>query len=136
MTENERIMKRVLFGVGTAFCLVVAVVLFFFDPTKVPIYPPCIFHRVTGLNCPGCGTLRALHALLHGQLWTALHFNAFLVLSLPVFAWIGFRFLRHEITGAPAKVVRVSWLWWYLGLWLTFAIVRELPIPFLASWSP
>jgi hypothetical protein len=60
--------------------LAVATVLFFCDPAQVPIYPVCLFHRVTGLDCPGCGSLRALHELLHGNLAAAVHFNAFLVL--------------------------------------------------------
>ena len=42
-------------------------VIFFFDPVKNNFYPVCQFHRLTGLNCPGCGATRALFALLHGH---------------------------------------------------------------------
>jgi len=129
-------MKKVFFAIFAALCFVAAVVLFFLDPSHVPIYPTCAFHRVTGLNCPGCGTLRAMHQLLHGHILTALHFNAFVVLSLPLFAWVAVRFIRHEMKGEPRTVVRPLWMWCYLGLWLAFGIVRELPVPFLASFSP
>jgi Protein of unknown function (DUF2752) len=128
--------KRVLFAATLATGLIVASVLFFLDPSHVPIYPTCAFHRITGLNCPGCGCLRAMHQLLHGHFVAALHFNAFLVLSLPLFAWVAYRFVRHEMKGEPKVVVRRLWLWSYLGLWVAFAIVRELPVPFLAAFSP
>ena len=37
--------------------------------------PPCIFHRVTGLYCPGCGGTRAVEALMGGRLVEALMFH-------------------------------------------------------------
>ncbi len=45
------------------------IVLFCFDPERCGFYPICIFHQSTGLLCPGCGSLRAMHQLLHGHLW-------------------------------------------------------------------
>lgn len=43
----------------------------------------CPLHAVTGLYCPGCGTLRALHDILHGDVVGALGHNA---LTIPVLA--------------------------------------------------
>lgn len=53
-----------------------AVVLFAFDPATNAIFPSCPLRAWTGWFCPLCGTLRALHALVHGSLAGALHFNA------------------------------------------------------------
>ena len=49
--------------------------MFFFDPALTPFYPQCAFHRLTGLNCPGCGATRGLYALLHGRWRQALQDN-------------------------------------------------------------
>ena len=56
---------------------------FIFDPLQSIFMPQCIFHKVTGLQCMGCGSQRMIHALLHGDLQAAFHANAFLFCSLP-----------------------------------------------------
>lgn len=107
-------------------------VLFLYDPVRVPIYPQCVFHRVTGLDCPGCGSLRALHALLHGEFSAALHFNAFLILSLPLVLALGVRLLQ----AGPAPRFRPVWLWIYFTAFVLFGIVRNLPGPLFAAFAP
>lgn len=42
----------VAIGAGIA----VAVVYFLFDPLESPYMPQCLFKRLTGLSCPGCGS--------------------------------------------------------------------------------
>jgi hypothetical protein len=118
---------------GAVGLTAVFLILFLFDPARVPIYPVCLFHRLTELNCPGCGSLRALHQLLHGNLPAALRLNAMLVLSLPIFAGLAFRFVRSEIKGQPAPVVRPFWLWLSLAAWLAFGILRNVSTPVIAS---
>jgi hypothetical protein len=61
-------------------------VLFCFDPSTVHFYPPCLFRLLTGFYCPGCGSLRATHALLHGRLGEAFRLNPLLLISMPVVA--------------------------------------------------
>ena len=122
--------------IGATTAVAAAIVLFACDPSRVPIYPVCLFHRLTGLNCPGCGSLRAMHQLLHGNVLAALHLNALLVVSLPLFAWLGFRMYRQTTTGAPKVPVKPLWLWTYVGVALVFGILRELPSPLFAAWKP
>ena len=107
---NSAAIKKISLASGLMIDLVATTVLFFCDPARVPIYPVCLFHRVTGLDCPGCGSLRALHELFHGNFAAALRFNAFLILSLPVFAWLGFRFVARRIRNEPAATFRPVWL--------------------------
>jgi uncharacterized protein DUF2752 len=58
--------------------------LYFVDPLTSPLAPPCLFTAIFGVRCPGCGSLRALHALAHGDVKAALAFNAPLVYVLPL----------------------------------------------------
>lgn len=62
--------------------------LFFLDPSRYVLMPKCPFKLITGWSCPGCGIQRCLHALLHGHYAEALHYNYFLVYSLPYLALI------------------------------------------------
>jgi len=57
---------------------------FFFDPALSDFFPKCIFHSLTGLDCPGCGSQRAIHALLHGEVVKAADMNLLVVLFLPL----------------------------------------------------
>ncbi|MBC8094889.1 MAG: DUF2752 domain-containing protein [Akkermansiaceae bacterium] len=131
---EKHLKKWVLLGALAAVGVIG--VLFACDPSRVPVYPPCLFHRLTGLNCPGCGGLRAMHQLLNGNFHAALHLNAMVVLSLPLLAWVGFRFLQQRRKSTPGTPVRPLWLWVYLGAWLVFGVLRELPVPLFAAWSP
>ena len=68
-------------GVATA-----AALYFFADPSRTSWLPRCLFLRLTGLQCPGCGAQRMIHALLHGDIASAWGYNAFLLLMLPLIA--------------------------------------------------
>jgi hypothetical protein len=95
-----------------------AILLFCFDPSAVRIYPPCPLHYLTGLYCPGCGSLRALHQLLHGHLACALALNPLLVLALPLLVFVRLR---------PSWRYR-PWLGWTcLGLVVVYGVARNVP---------
>ena len=74
-------MKRVII-ISTAV-LAIALLYFFIDARGGDFFPHCPFHSLTGLYCPGCGSQRALSALLHADFLEAANFNILLVLSLP-----------------------------------------------------
>lgn len=51
----------------------------FFPPTaENSLWPRCLFHSLTGLLCPGCGSTRAVYAFTHGRFLYALRCNALL----------------------------------------------------------
>lgn len=110
----------------------VIVLLFFFDPAKHSFYPFCPLYRLTGLQCPGCGCLRAAHHLLHGEFAAAFHFNALLVVLLPVIAlWLAL-WLADRATGRDSfsPLRHRLWLWLLLGVVMAFGIGRNLPALF------
>ena len=54
---------------------------------------PCIFHLVTGLQCPGCGVSRMLLALLRLDFREAFRANPALLCMLPLLLLLGGRIL-------------------------------------------
>ncbi len=70
-----------------AILLTVGIAIYFsLDPSGNKWFPKCPFLAATGLKCPGCGSQRAIHALLHAQWTSAWDFNALMVISLPLIA--------------------------------------------------
>lgn len=60
------------------------VFLYLYNPQDISVFPRCPFYALTGYKCPGCGTLRAIHALLHFRVAAAFKLNPFLFFSIPV----------------------------------------------------
>lgn len=50
------------------------------------IHIPCIFKKVTGLDCPGCGMTRASLALLDGDIYQAFRWNMLVFFLAPLMA--------------------------------------------------
>lgn len=81
-----------------------AVYLFLFEPGRTGFFPLCPFRLLTGLQCPGCGTTRALHEVVHGNFLAAFMLNPLLLIASPFLVWA---FLRYSLTvmqgGVPRK---------------------------------
>jgi len=60
-----------------------------YNPYEVSYFPKCPFRLLTGLQCPGCGSQRALHYILNLEISKAFKENALLVCSIP-YLIIGF----------------------------------------------
>jgi hypothetical protein len=104
-----------------AIVIIAATILYLYNPTEVAIYPRCPLKMLTGYDCPGCGTLRALHALFRGNLGVAWHYNPALFFAVPIIVF--FSFSRQYRRGTLAKRIVESritpWvifvaivLWW------------------------
>jgi hypothetical protein len=125
-----------LVGLGAAALAGCAYVALYDPSGSSALYPPCPFNAVTGLDCPGCGITRAVHALLTGDV-LALDHNVLFVLALPLVLWAvtasavrrsGRRFPGPELRWQPWTTVTAVVL--VCGFWLA----RNLPaLPWLAA---
>ncbi|MFC3346340.1 DUF2752 domain-containing protein [Streptomyces echinoruber] len=113
----------VLAAVAGAFAYVGAV-----DPNQPGHYPVCPLLRYTGLYCPGCGGLRSAHAVVHGDLLTAVRDNALAVAGYAGFAVLWTVWVVCAVRGRPLRATPPPALLWSLGaLLLMFTVVRNLP---------
>lgn len=97
--------KIVLWGAACLLLLLAGYVYYAFNPADNPLFPQCPFHHLTGLKCPGCGSQRALHALLHGDWHAAFRHNALLLISLPLLLLLGYAELCR--TQRPSLYIRL-----------------------------
>ncbi len=119
--------QRLCVAAGLLTMVSACAVLYFFDPEKAGFYPVCAFHQMTGLECPGCGSLRALHQLTHGNIAGAWHFNPLLVASIPVGIWLGLREAVKWTFGWrwPGIVTRPIIGWTFVVVTVVFGIARN-----------
>ena len=82
---------------------------------------PCLFYRLMGLRCPGCGVTDLCLALLHGRFREALGYNWGLVLVSPVLVWLVVRLWRNGACGKAEKAVSAA----MLAFLLVWGVVRN-----------
>ena len=121
--------ERILASAGMLAAAAGVFVVSYFNPTTAGFFPVCPLHATTGLNCPGCGLTRGFHALFHGDVFGALHFNVLLPIYLLVgiyfFVSLGLIVVRGR--GLSYNVFKPQILWGFLIVLLVFGIVRNLP---------
>ena len=100
------------------------------NPEEQGFYPPCLFYALTGLHCPGCGTLRGLHQLLHGNLITAFGYNPYSMLALPVigYAFVSALLLTTWGKRLPSAFIHPVLIWGLLAAVVTFWVLRNVPV--------
>ncbi|KMQ71315.1 DUF2752 domain-containing protein [Chryseobacterium koreense] len=109
--------------------LVVGSVYFLLNPADHSFFPACPFKSITGLNCPGCGSQRAFHQLLHLNFKKAFEYNALMVISIPyaVLAMaFGFRGVRDRFPKANRFLFGLNSLLLILGIIVFYFIFRNL----------
>lgn len=89
----------------------------------------CLFHLVTGLDCPGCGVTRMLAALAAGDLAGAWRSNPCLLALSPVLAVLALSLAAGWLrTGRlHPKRLQSLLLWGCIGVLLVFGVLRNLP---------
>ncbi|WFE27427.1 DUF2752 domain-containing protein [Solwaraspora sp. WMMD791] len=93
--------------------------------------PTCLLKLTTGLDCPGCGGTRAVWYLLNGDLGAAARHHVLLVFAIPFLlyvyvAWAGQHMGRWRL---PQLAMTPKVIGWFLGAWLAFSVLRNLPWP-------
>ena len=99
------------------------------DPARHACFPPCPLYAMTGWYCPGCGSQRALHQLLHGHFGLALRYNALFVMSIPTLLGL-FLVLSKEPTAWRERIRRHGGTLFILCVVvaLLFGLVRNVPV--------
>ena len=112
-----------------------AVYLFAFEPGKTGLFPVCLFRFATGYTCPGCGSTRAMHQLLHGHFIAAFELNPFFLLALPFLFYALIRYSVIVMRGGVPHHNRLSASYIYALFFVvvSFWIFRNTPFyPFVS----
>lgn len=90
---------------------------------------PCIFHKLTGYYCPGCGITRCLFSILKLDFYQAFMYNQFVFILLP-FLGIGilYKFYLYIVGKQDQLIKKIPNIVWILLLIITigFGVIRNL----------
>lgn len=118
-------------GIVVAGTAVACTAIWFGDPTTPggPL-PLCPTKALLNINCPGCGAMRCVYSLMHGDLPAALHYNAFAVVALGLLAyafvaytiglWSGRRIRSWQHLRYSANILLVVVCVWF--------VIRNIPV--------
>ncbi len=95
-----------------------AAFLYFVNPAETKLLPRCPLVLLTGYKCPGCGTLRAAHALLHMRFAEAWSFSPAFIIGAPLLAVI-FAFPRIQLA-----VPGLGWIVFFAAI--AWGVVRNI----------
>lgn len=108
-----------------------------FDPSdKEELFLSCPSKTFFHLNCPGCGSQRMIHSLLHFEFGQAFSYNPLLFISLPLVAVLCFQFVSNAFFGTCYRIglLYKNWFVYSLfGVFIVYMIVRNMPFwPFVS----
>lgn len=102
--------------------------LYAVDPSQPGHFWPCPLYAVTGVYCPACGGLRAVHALLHGDLAAAMDRHPLVIPSLVLALAVLLLSALRRRGGAATAFAPPSWTArWGVALVVLFTVLRNVP---------
>ena len=100
------------------------------NPAESNLIPPCPLKYTTGLYCPGCGSGRAFHEILHGSLYKAFRLNPLMMIFLPflLYAYISNWFLVIRGYKLPTFFLSGKLIIGILVILIVFGILRNISV--------
>jgi len=133
------ISKKILYILGIPVALALLVYFFNYNPEGgAGLFLPCPFKYLTGLHCPGCGSQRALHNLLHLDFAKVASYNFLFLPAVGVFLYN--LFIRVHNHYKEKKLVNYIYKPIFprvvLGLVIVFWIARNIPVKPFSFLAP
>lgn len=101
------------------------VYLFVFEKFDITI--PCMFYKLTGYKCPGCGMTHAMGAIWNGDLLAAWEYNPLSLTVLPIMCiYLLYRLVRENLgKGEGFYIWEYIFLVFFLGIVILFGYIRN-----------
>lgn len=123
--------KRIAIIATAAFFAAAALLYLYFTGEGEGAGIPCIFHKMTGLYCSGCGASRALRSMLHFDFYQAIRYNAVFTLAVPFlavyFSALIFSFIKFGEDRISQKVPMKA-VWVFIVLAVVYGVLRNIPM--------
>jgi hypothetical protein len=128
MVEKRRRITSII--IVSVVALLTISLYYFIYPLYQQYFPKCIFHNLTGLYCPLCGTQRAVSSLLHGNILLALKDNLLVIAAVffGIFLFATFFFKPLNRKNIYYRIIYSAlFLKAVLYIFVAFTILRNIP---------
>ena len=126
--DKKKIRLWFVIGHGIVLTLLLLFPLYKYLLSLLPSFmTTCTMYQLLHLYCAVCGGTRAVDALMHLDILSALRYNAFITVAaisaiiLDAVAWVRFFLKKHTLLPIPSKV-------WTASLWIlaAFFLLRNI----------
>ena len=76
---------------------------FFYNPSQHSFFPKCPFYSITGFYCPGCGSQRAIHQIINGNIINGIRHNYLILLLALVLSYQGIIYILSKLNNSTYK---------------------------------
>lgn len=105
----------------------VALMIYLLQKNDHPIF--CVFKKITGLYCPGCGITRCIASILECKFYQAFRYNPLLFVLIPfLLPYVIYKYyiyIFNKTDKITSKIPNVIW-WILLIITLIFGILRNI----------
>ncbi len=122
---KQRLKKIILIYLG----LLLIFIAYYFINKYTGFYIPCIFHKITGWDCPGCGITRCLFHLINLRIIDAFKANPLVFIYLPfIVAYYIYKSYLYVYDKKDKILVKIPNYVMYIILTITiiYGIVRNI----------
>ena len=131
--------KKIIFFISIVIVLILMLSLYFFlDPSSTAFFPKCPFLSFTGFYCPGCGSQRAIHNILQGNIFSGIRHNYLILLMGLVLGYQALIFLLNKFGSKTygnllhkSKMTKAI-----LAMVIIFWILRNIPTAPFTELAP
>lgn len=97
MVNSNLKLSLIIIGVLALFGMLALYI--FWNPSETNMFPKCPVYAITGIYCPGCGSQRAAHKILNGNIIEGVRHNYMILLLAMVLLYQGFMYVVNDMLG-------------------------------------
>ena len=116
--EQDKVMY--IIGLITLGIFLAAGIFFYVNGSLLKsLMPPCMFYKITGYYCPGCGGTRAVRFLLQGHVLKSLYYHPIVVYTAIFGSWF---MISQTIQRLSKGKIAIGMRYRDIYLWIALAI--------------